>query len=217
MCKDFECTGKPDCYVLRSDKDILREYNEYYNTYHRAPNIEQIEMMLYLRKVADALIDYDTVLFHGAVISYRNNGFLFMAPSGTGKTTHILKWIEKCPDAFVVNGDKPFILLSSDQTPLACSSPWAGKENLYTNAVVPLKSIIMLERAEENKMNQVTFAEAFPFILQQTYHSEEENKMRKAIRAIQNLKNGVSFWRFQCNNMKENSFEVAYNALVGKD
>lgn len=154
---------------------------------------------------------------HGAIIVLNGCAFFFAAPSGTGKSTHILRWLERCPDAFVVNGDKPFIKFNDDGTVLACGSPWAGKENLYTNTMVPLKSIILMERAEDNHIERISFAEAFPKLLQQTYRPEDPDKMRKTLKLMQRLNPAVSFWRFKFNNMKDDCFEVAYNALVGQD
>ena len=80
--------------------------------------------------------------------------------------------------------------------------------------MVPLKSIILMERAEENHIEQISFAQAFPTLLQQTYRPDDEEKMRKTLRLMQRLPPAVSFWRFQCNNFKDDCFDVAYNALV---
>lgn len=97
---------------------------------------------------------------------------------------------------------------------MVCGSPWAGKENMYTNAMVPLKSIILIERSEYNYIEQISFTEAFPFLLQQVFRPDEEEKARKTIRLMQHLHPAVSFWRFKCNNFKDDCFDVAYNALV---
>lgn len=170
-----------------------------------------------LRQLADNLIDYDVMLIHGAAISVNGEAYIFTAPSHTGKTTHILKWLQYCPETFVINGDKPFVKMDdSIDTPIVYSSPWSGKEELYTNAMVPLKSIIMIERADNNYIEQVSFAEAFLFLLQQIYSPKDEIKMRKTLKLMQGLKTKVSFWRFHCNNFKEDCFDVAYSALIGE-
>ena len=174
-----------------------------------------LETIVVLEKIAVALIDFNVLLIHGGAIGLNNFAYLFTASSGVGKTTHILKWLNRCPDAYVINGDKPFIKFSDNGTPpLACGSPWAGKENLYTNTMVPLKSIILMERAEENHIEQISFAQAFPRLLQQVYRPDDEDKMRKTLKLMQRLNPAVSFWRFQCNNFKDDCFDVAYNALV---
>ena len=174
-----------------------------------------ISISYVLQQVANAMLDQNTLLFHGATVAFHGYAYMFSAPSGTGKTTHIRKWLDQLPDAFVVNGDKPFVkLLKDGGLPLACGSPWAGKENLYTNTMVPLKSIILMERCEDNHIEQISFAEAFPSLLKQVYRPDDEDKMRKTLRLMQYLNPEVSFWRFQCNNFMDDCFDVAYNALV---
>ena len=207
---DFRTEMAADFCVPITDEDIDFSYANDSNYRKIMPIIPRV-----LRKMAEALNEYDVLLMHGAVIALHGAAFMFTAVSGTGKSTHILKWLDNCPDAIVVNGDKPFIKFSGDGAPpLACGSPWAGKENLYTNTMVPLKSIILMERAEDNRMEQISFAQAFPTLLQQVYRPDDEEKMRKTLRLMQRLNPAVSFWRFQFNNFKDDCFDVAYNALV---
>ena len=207
---DFRTDRPPDFQITLTDDDLYLDA-----VLNGAKKKIEIKTAAILQKMADALFDYDILLFHGAVLALHDRAFMFTAPSRTGKTTHLMKWLDYLPDASVVNGDKPFIKFSDDgRPPLACGSPWAGKENLYTNTMVPLKSIILMERAEENHIEQITFAQAFPFLLQQVYRPDDEEKMRKTLRLMQRLNPAVSFWRFQCNNFKDDCFDVAYNALV---
>ena len=174
------------------------------------------EKLLVQRLLAEELLSFDTLLMHGAVVAVDNVAYLFTANSGIGKTTHVLNWLKHIDSAYVVNGDKPFIIVREDsELPLACGSPWAGKENLQTNTIVPLKAIVLLERAEENQIERISFGQAFPFLLQQVYRPGNEEKMRKTLRLMQRMSPAVSFWRFQCNNFKDDCFEVAYRTLVG--
>lgn len=209
---DFRTNAAADFCVPITDEDIDFSLYDELKIKKIRPIIPRV-----LEKMAEALLTFDVLLMHGAVIALNGKAYMFTAVSGTGKTTHIMKWLEHCPDAFVVNGDKPFIRLNDDGTVLACGSPWAGKENLYTNTMVPLKSIILMERAEDNHIERISFAEAFPKLLQQTYRPEDPDKMRKTLKLMQWLNPAVSFWRFQCNNFKDDCFDVAYNALVGQD
>ena len=208
LYEDFRTDAKADSYITVTDDDIdfirAKEYNL------RA--IRVIDSSI-LSKIAEELLEYSVLLMHGAVIAYNGEAYMFTAPSGTGKTTHILKWLNQLPDSFVLNGDKPFIRFNDDNI-LACGSPWAGKEDLYTNTMIPLKCIVFMERDENNHIEQISFTKAFPLLLQQVYHSNDEAKMRKTIRVMQRMNGHISFWQFRCNNLKEDSFEVAYNALV---
>ena len=215
LCQDFAVDDIPIIYAECSIDDYDREAVAYESEYHsKAPSDPALEVTALLRKVAEGLVDYDVLLMHGAVIAEANEAFLFVGKSGVGKTTHINKWLDHLANAFVINGDKPFIKFHGMDPPLACGSPWAGKERMYTNTAVPLKSIILLERAEDNHIEQIPFIQAFPTLLQQTFRPDDEEKMRKTLHLMQRLCPTVTFWRFQCNNFKDDCFDVVYNALV---
>ena len=51
-------------------------------------------------------------------------------------------------------------------------------------------------------------------MLQQTYMPEDAGKMRKTLMLLSKLKGKVKFYKFAFNNMKEDAFIVAYNALT---
>lgn len=212
LYRDFRTEEIPMCQIKLADEDID------FNAVERDPKAKlQIKTPNILGKFSVALLDFNTILMHGAALAMKDSAFVFSAPSGTGKTTHIFKWLDHLPEAFVINGDKPFIKINGDDMVFACGSPWAGKEHLYSNTMIPLKSIILMERAEDNHIEQISFAEAFPFLLQQVYRPEDEEKMRKTLRLMQRLGKSVTFWRFHCNNFKDDCFQVAYEALVGDD
>ena len=220
MCRDFFSNETADNTVYCNIEDYDREAAVIQTeTCNAGPSDVFLEPSALLRKIADHLINYNVLLMHGAAIAVGEEAYVFIAPSGTGKTTHILKWLENCPDSIVVNGDKTFISINDNETSSinVYGSPWAGKESLYTNTKVPLKAIIIMERNSDNCIWQISFAEAFPTILQQVYRSEDEKKMRKTLKAIQKLNGRVDFWRFRCNNLKPDCFHVAYSALTGKN
>lgn len=219
MCDAFKVNEKADFCVEVNVKDYEREAEEYKRFNKQGPpSYVYLEPLAILRKISDRFIDFNIFLLHGAAIVLNNEAYIFTAHSGTGKTTHILKWMEKCPGAYVLNGDKPFILTFEDgRQPLVCGSPWAGKEEMFTNAMIPLKAIIMLERSENNDINEVSFIEALPTLLQQVYRPDDEARMRQTLELLKRLKNSVTFWRFKCNNFKEDSFFTSYNALITEE
>lgn len=46
------------------------------------------------RKIAEKLVQYDVMLFHGSAVAVDGIGYLFTAKSGTGKSTHTRLWRE---------------------------------------------------------------------------------------------------------------------------
>lgn len=213
-CSDFITDNLPDLYVEIKEEDIAFEKECYLKEQGQGelPG-SYLEFTALLRKISDQFIDRSILLMHGAAISLSGKAYIFTAPSGTGKTTHIQKWLEHCPEAVVINGDKPFLKLDNDDSVLVCGSPWAGKERMYTNTKVPLNAIIFMERAEENRIQEIGFSDAFPSLFQQIYLPDNADQKRKVIRMIQRLHGNISFYRYYCNNFKEDCFEVAYRTL----
>ena len=205
----------PDMEIRTNEEMIHAEAEKIRSSPGHAIDLSGVERMVVLRLITEEMLSFETLLMHGAVVAVGNEAYMFTANSGTGKTTHIQNWLDKSNNAYVVNGDKPFVIVPREnEFPMVCGSPWAGKENLQTNAIVPLKAIVLLERASENHIDRISFVQAFPFLLQQVYHPSSKEKMSKTLQLMQRLYPTTSYWRFQCNNFKEDCFEVAYSALV---
>lgn len=160
------------------------------------------------RKIADLMLNDRIVLIHGAAIAVHNKCYIFTAPSGTGKTTHINNWIERIPDTIVVNGDKPLIDVDSK---LVYGTPWCGKEGMNTNIAVPLAGIISLERGDSNHIHSITFKEIMPTLIKQCYIPNSKELSIKALKLIGEL-NSIPYYKLYCNMDKE-SAEVAYNGV----
>ena len=57
---------------------------------HTKMAIDNALMVLF----ALATADQHTVLFHAAVVSHQGKGYMFLGPSGTGKSTHARLWLK---------------------------------------------------------------------------------------------------------------------------
>ena len=80
-----------------------------------------------------------------------------------------------------------------------------------------LNAIICMERAEDNSIEEITFPQAYPFLLSQTYIQNDSEKANKTLSLLSQLYGKVRFYKFKFNNFKDNSFDVAYEALLGRD
>ena len=212
MCDGYLCDGIPDFCVSINEDDILFEKQEAKK--QRGPsNDDYLETLAVYRKIAENVLDYDTFLMHGAVIAHNNQAYLFTAKSGTGKTTHIRKWINSLPDAYVVNGDKPLIRITKTEA-IAYGTPWCGKEKLGKNCMVPLKAIVLMERGENNEIQTITFGQAITGLLQQTYMPTDADKMRKTLTLLSKLQGKVKIYKYVFNNMKDDAFTVSYGTIA---
>ena len=214
-CRDYlaESDAEPDVEIIVDEKMIDNEAEREKEISQGMTDKQSIERLLIQRLIAEALIDKDTFLMHGAVIAVKNEAHLFTAPSGTGKTTHIQHWLDNVEGSFVVNGDKPFILLNETEV-FACGTPWRGKEKMGTNAIVPLRSIVFMERSTDNCIEEASFKTIFPLLLKQIYWPQNESAMRKTLRLLSRLKGSVRFYKFYFNNYKEDVFQVSFDTLI---
>ena len=167
-----------------------------------------------LRKLAMSFLrDERIMLIHGSVVAYCDSAFLFTAPSGTGKTTHSRLWKEHLPDAYILNGDKPFI--STGEKILAWGSPWCGSERYNRNTGVELKSICFLVRAGKNRIVEISDDEAIPMLAQQTGDPDSEDYRTKIwmVEGLNRLRGRVKFYRYEMNNYAEDAFHTTYDVL----
>lgn len=229
FCKDYITSEKPDITIHIEENDIIQEIDkgelfyysciEYFDGSERKREIireinrNNIESVILYRKIIEASFDYGVFFMHGAVVVVNDRAYMFTAPSGTGKTTHILKWLHGVKDAYVLNGDKPLLKIT-DSEAIACGTPWQGNEKMGTNAMVPLNAIVLMERSDRNTIEEISFVRAYPFLLQQIYLPDDAEKARKELNLLLQLNGKVKFFKFRFNNFLDDCLQTSYDALI---
>lgn len=203
--------------TTQSDIDFEREKSAREDTKEGIP-IRQfsdayLETLAVYRKIADHLLSYDTLLFHGSVIAVDGEGYLFTAKSGTGKSTHTRLWREYFGErAVMVNDDKPLLHIT-DSGVTAYGTPWDGKHRLSSNIAVPLKGICILTRDIKNHIEQADPHAAYPMIVQQTNRPLTADGMKQTLSLIDRMLNVVPVYHLGC-NMEPEAAKVAYEGMV---
>ncbi|MCR5599449.1 MAG: hypothetical protein K6G33_01710 [Ruminococcus sp.] len=170
-----------------------------------------LEELAVYRKIAEKMIDYDTLLFHGSVVAVDGVGYLFTAKSGTGKSTHTRLWREYFGErAVMVNDDKPLLHISDTVT--AYGTPYNGKHRLGTNTSVPLKAICILTRAADNHIEPITREQAYTMLLQQVYRPADMLKMAKTLELVDRLADSAKLYRLGC-NMDISAAKIAFEGM----
>lgn len=168
-----------------------------------------LEPQIAMKKMADAVIPFNTLLMHGAVVAKDRYAYAFIAPSGVGKSTRAQIWLNEFPDSFIVNGDKPFIKITENEV-LACGSPWSGKEGWNTNAIVPLRAMFFIERTEKTiTVEEISIGKAFPFLIQATHQPLKPELILQTITLLKKLEGKVKFYKF-CSPPTPEAIRLAY-------
>ena len=216
-CSDYQ-TDEPADYSVtttQADIDFEREKSAHEDEIEGIPvrhfSDSYLEELAVYRKIAEKMLDYDTILFHGSVVAVDDVGYLFTAKSGTGKSTHTRLWREYFGDrAVMVNDDKPLLHIADTVT--AYGTPYNGKHRLGTNISVPLKAICILTRSADNHIEPITREQVYTMLLQQVYRPADMLKMAKTLELVDRLADSVKLYQLGC-NMDISAAKIAYEGM----
>ena len=112
LCRDYRAQGAPELTVRVTAAGIARECAADDGAGHSDAYLETLAVY---RQIAEAMPARDTLLFHGSALAADGVGYLFTAPSGTGKSTHARLWRELLGGRVrMINDDKPLLRLGPE-------------------------------------------------------------------------------------------------------
>lgn len=207
---DFE---KADLVIHMTQQDI-----DFERTFDKKlrPNLAEraVEKTAAFRKFAENLPAFDGALLHSCLIKVDDRGIAFSAPSGTGKSTHMMLWQRLLGDRLtIINGDKPLVRFVEDNL-YAYGSPWMGKEWLGCNQKACLTDVCLIERSAINKTEPISKEEGIMLLMQQIYMPLNSDMRIKTMGIIYRIAENVRFWKISC-NMELDAAKVAYNTIFG--
>lgn len=218
LCKGYRYCGDIDFSVKtsQSDIDFEREKSALEDTKNGIPtrhfSDSYLETLAVYRKIAECMIEFNTILFHGSAVAVDGAGYLFTAKSGTGKSTHTRLWREHFGErAVMVNDDKPLLQITENGVYIYGTS-WDGKHHLSSNISVTLKAICILNRGAENKIYPITKSEAYPMLLQQTHRPMNAEKMQFVFTLLDKMCEHLKLYKLEC-NMNPDAVTTAYNGM----
>ena len=208
MCAPYSAEGPADFSVSTGQEDIGLEAQK------ADPGIvftdSYLETLAVYRKIAEKLPYYGAFLMHGSCVAADGYGYIFSAKSGTGKSTHAALWRKLLGDrAVMVNDDKPLVRCVDGCT-MAYGSPWDGKHHLSSDVSVPLKAVCFLERAETNRIERLSHAEALPLMVRHVYRPSDPEALQKTMELLGSL--DIGFYHLQC-NMEISAARLAFSEM----
>lgn len=213
LCADFLSDfDRADIVIPVTPFEVKREMEEspYNNSF------AYTESFLAFKKLSCQLAAYDAFLMHGAVVKVRGKGIIFSAPSGTGKTTHMLNWKKLFGDLTIINGDKPIIRFIDNQ-PKAYGSPWCGKEGYAENDSVVLTDICFIERASENSIHRLSPRDAVSELIGQTLIPKNSADALRVLGLVDDLLKKCAVWKIYCTKDTESAVIASDEILNAKE
>lgn len=182
LCEAYLTDVSPEWVVEAGDDDLMRE-NPKGERYAPA----YLESLALYRKICERLVSENIILFHGSALAMDGKGYLFTAPSGTGKSTHAALWRKVFGERVImINDDKPLLQITAKGATVY-GTPWAGKANLQTNTSAPVAGIVLLHQAPANAIRSMTGREAYPRLLSQTHRVENPQGLVHTLDLVQQL------------------------------
>ena len=158
-------------------------------SYYRLVSNDALKMMYAL-----ATAEKDTLCIHAAVVSCEGKGYLFLGPSGTGKSTHAQLWLKHFEGTELVNDDNPVV-----RDGIVYGSPWSGKTPCYRNVSVPIGGIVRLSQAPYNKIRRLSGIEAYVDLAESVGGKVWDSRIAEGLHQAENkLASTVPMWHLEC-------------------
>ncbi len=212
-CRDYLTQAPPRCAIRITPDDLLREQRladleaEQEGFRRRKFTDPFLERAAMLRAFAAFALTQGVILTHGSAIAVDGRGYLFLARSGTGKSTHTRLWRELLGHrARMINDDHPFLCPTQEGYDL-CGSPWSGKHGLHSPIRMPLAGICLLERGAENAIAPLSPRQALPGLAGHCLCPEP---------MLQKIASATPLWHLTCNR-EPTAAQMAFAAMSGEN
>lgn len=193
--------SSPDITLSASDEDIEKEKS-------LSPTVVRsgiAESTVFCRKLGHRMPGFDGYILHAATFELEGRGIAFVAKSGTGKSTHMLNWVELFGEKLsIINGDKPVVRLK-DGLPYAYGAPWCGKEGLSLNSSTRLTDICFIIRSDENKIVKLDKNDVITRLLEHVVVPSGSGNIIKLLDLIEATVRQCNVWEIYCNARPESA------------
>lgn len=208
FCRDYTAQFDAADIVAKTDDNAIAKEK---SMVPLAP-VESCESLCIYRAIAEQLPHFDRFVFHGAAIEYMGSAYLFTAPSGTGKTTHINLWHKYLGDEVkIINGDKPIIKI--DDTITVYGTPWAGKEGYQRNTKAPIRAICILKQSKTNSIKKLGPGDAINHLMRQVYMPQNPVSLSKTLGLLGVMIEKLPVYELDCDISKE-AFLTSFNEMT---
>ncbi|MBO5463204.1 MAG: hypothetical protein J6A49_07815 [Clostridia bacterium] len=180
-CYNVEDTSRSKVFFTEQSYNVMSDFRYMWNSV----------------SLSQLLLPFKVLLFHASYISFNDEAILFSADCGVGKSTQAELW-RKHRGAEVINGDKAGVSVENGKV-YAHGLPFCGTSGICKNRTLPLKAIVFLGQAPENKIRRVTGVEAIQSLLHNIYLDFlAPGEMQKCVDVLIELLNTIPVYRLDC-------------------
>lgn len=191
---NFQGAGKPYAVTCQADAWNVRVWYD-----RGAKNMLSYDtVFLSALSLEKQMIRDAAMILHSAYMCREGQAILFSAPSETGKSTQADLW-QKYRGTRTINGDRSLIL-RQEAGWHACGWPVCGSSGICCNESYPIRAIVMLKQAKENRAFRLKPAEAFRELMGQiTINTWDVAFQMKVMDQLEILLQEIPVYRLECN------------------
>ena len=146
------------------------------------------------------LLEENALVLHSSYIEWKNQGILFTAPSGTGKSTQAELW-RKYAGATIINGDRSIIYWNQEKQEFwTAGLPFCGSSQICVNRKMPLRAIVFLDQEKENDAKIFPKTQAVGRLFgEMSINQWNRAAVERSLELIENLTDHVKMIHLDCN------------------
>lgn len=154
------CPGQPLCGRVYADRAFTHARLQVLRPSEGLFALNNAAMLMFAFRTATL----DTLEMHASVVVNAGKAFLWLAKSGTGKSTHSQLWLDHVPGSRLLNDDNPVVRVMEDGHTEVFGTPWSGKTPCYKNEHYPAGAFSEIVRSPENRITRKSVLEAYALL-----------------------------------------------------
>lgn len=172
-----------------------------------------IEIKAIHNLLAHAFVKHNILLVHGSAVVFDGKAYLFIAPSGTGKSTHTRLWCELLGErAYIINDDKQMIRID-DSGATVHATPWGCIPKPMQGERAPLAAIVNLTRGETNEIRPVSSSQMFSPLFGASLRGENGGETAAIMALEYALLSNVKLYSLKCNQSPD-AAKTSFQAIT---
>lgn len=193
-------SGCPFAARVLSNPDFTRARMQILDMRYSLFGLNNAMMLMYAFRTAGM----GTLEMHASVIVNGGKAFLWLAKSGTGKSTHSQLWLKYVEGSRLLNDDNPVVRLRADGNVEVYGTPWSGKTPCYINEHYPLGAFVQIRRSAENRISRQSVVEAYATLYSSSSGFKSDPEMADALHStFEKIALGCPFYYLDCRPDRE--------------
>lgn len=173
-------------------------------------SLDNALMLLY----AFSSAKFDTLEIHASVVKRDGGGAVFIGESGAGKSTHSSLWCSHLQGTELINDDNPILRIENGAINVY-GSPWSGKTPCYKDISAPVRGVVKIVQAKENRMFRQPLLQSYALLSSSSSGFRPIGSMADYLHStIASIAESVPFYVLEC-LPDSAAAELSYKTLYG--